>query len=523
MKAFRLISLMIALALLTTLAVAAGAPEPATLNNGGCSTSTGIYDPACDVDHDGDIDVHDIQLTAGHWSETGTFTSDNDHNHLGQTWVGIDNPLVISGAFSYPDYAAPLWLSNSVGTGLEVDWVAGDGVYVNHADNNGLHVNSVGGNGVQVDSAHQSGVQVDSANNHGVWVGTVGDAGLYVDSAGGDGVYVGSATEIGVVVESAGNHGVRVGSTVGGNGVHVDSAHVDGVHVESAGNHGVWVGTTVGGNGVHVDSAHVDGVHVESAGDHGVRVSSTVGGNGVQVDSAQQSGVQVDSANNHGVRVGTVGDAGLYVDSAGGDGVYVHEADSNGVYAHTTDADGEWGLITPDKISGSNVTLSSLTIIAQVTGDQALTAGQVVAAVGVTEPLPDSSVPLALVRPADSGSFGGIVGVVEGRMALTPKPRHEDEKDQDLVLELRSAEGPAQPGDYVALTVLGVAQVKVEAGADIQPGRRLTASDVAGNARALKKVWVEGVRLAEDAPSIGIALAAPEPGQDTIPVFVTLR
>ena len=81
----------------------------------------------------------------------------------------------------------------------------------------------------------------------------------------------------------------------------------------------------------------------------------------------------------------------------------------------------------------------------------------------------------------------------------------------------------SQPGDYVALTVLGVAQVKVDTGADIQPGQRLTPSDLAGRTRALKTVEVEGVRLAEDAPTIGIALAAPEPGKETIPVFVTLR
>ena len=36
------------------------------------------YDPACDVDQDGDIDVFDIQLTAGHWNQTGTWTGGGD-------------------------------------------------------------------------------------------------------------------------------------------------------------------------------------------------------------------------------------------------------------------------------------------------------------------------------------------------------------------------------------------------------------------------------------------------------------
>lgn len=31
------------------------------------------YDPACDVDHDGDIDIFDIQLTASHWGQAGFY------------------------------------------------------------------------------------------------------------------------------------------------------------------------------------------------------------------------------------------------------------------------------------------------------------------------------------------------------------------------------------------------------------------------------------------------------------------
>ena len=35
-----------------------------------------VYDAACDVNHDGIIDVVDIQLTAGHWSQSGPYTAD---------------------------------------------------------------------------------------------------------------------------------------------------------------------------------------------------------------------------------------------------------------------------------------------------------------------------------------------------------------------------------------------------------------------------------------------------------------
>lgn len=162
-------------------------------------------------------------------------------------------------------------------------------------------------------------------------------------------------------------------------------------------------------------------------------------------------------------------------------------------------------------------------MIALVTGEQALSTGDVASAVGVTDPLPDSTVPLALVRKADANTATGIVGVVEGHMTLTAQPQREDEQDAPPIMELRSADGPAQPGDYVALTVLGVAEVKVRDGPSTQPGQRLTASDVVGTVRALRTETLNGMIVSEGAPIIGTALAGSEPGKDTIPVFVTLR
>jgi hypothetical protein len=71
MKALRLLSLIIALTLLGILAVAAGAQEGTTLSNGGCTSAAG-YDPACDVDHNGVIDVNYLQQATGHWNEGRT-------------------------------------------------------------------------------------------------------------------------------------------------------------------------------------------------------------------------------------------------------------------------------------------------------------------------------------------------------------------------------------------------------------------------------------------------------------------
>jgi hypothetical protein len=52
--------------------------------------------------------------------------------------------------------------------------------------------------------------------------------------------------------------------------------------------------------------------------------------------------------------------------------------------------------------------------------------------------------------------------------------------------------------------------VKVEAGAAIQPGQRLTAADTPGHARALRTVQVAGVRVDESGPTLGVALETVE-------------
>ena len=57
--------------LLVYFAVAA-VPSTAAPSVGPCA-SGGVYNPACDVDHDGDVDIIDIQLTAGHWGQAGTY------------------------------------------------------------------------------------------------------------------------------------------------------------------------------------------------------------------------------------------------------------------------------------------------------------------------------------------------------------------------------------------------------------------------------------------------------------------
>jgi hypothetical protein len=404
------------LVLVVVLTVLAATPMAAAPLASPCAAGA-AYNPACDVNQDGAVNVLDVQLTAGHWNQTGTFTSDNSHNHLGQTWTGTNNPLTITGAYGAPLYA-PLNLSNSTGVGLRIT------------------------------SADSSGIFIDSTSDNGMWVYSAANAGVRVESAGHDGLFVCHTGTANTCSPSPYNNGVEVGNAQG-NGLFVDSAGADGVWVSSA----VYTG-------VQVDSAGSDGLHVSSAG-------------------------------------------------------------YDGVYANTNQPSGQWGFNTPDAIHGSNVLLHSLSLVAQVTGPDSLTPGDIVAVAGITDPVPGSTVHTALVRLA-GGSFTNVVGVVESHLALTQQPSPAQPVEGETptetpVSELRSVDGPAQAGDFVAITVMGAALVKVQDGEVIQAGQRLT---IAANGRArplaTMKVQLAGGQgtadMLESAPVIGVALEAAKDG-----------
>jgi len=231
---------------------------------------------------------------------------------------------------------------------------------------------------------------------------------------------------------------------------------------------------------------------------------------------------------NDGLRVNKSGDDGLQI----GDGtnfpnygVYIpfNGVPFSALSVQTANVNGEWALVTADKISAANVTFSSLTLVAVADGPDSLTPGDLVAAMGLADPLPDTLSPLPRVRLADAKTWLGVIGVVEGRLALQSLPGKADE-DGHAPLELHSVPGPAKAGDYVALTVLGVAHVKADATAgDIVPGQRLTAANQSGHVRALRTRMLEGMVVTEGAPVIGIALAPLDEGSGTIPVLVTLQ
>ena len=208
------------------------------------------YNPACDANQDGTINVADIQLTAGHWNQSGTFTSDNNHNHLGQTWTGASNPLKIQGAFGAPDYA-PLVLSNSQGHGLSIPSASIDGVYVGSAGYYGMVVNAAAQDGVYIGAAGSpsssaastasNGFEVAGAQGSGLYVGRADGAGIVVNSAGEDGIRICRAGNVSGCPDNTPHNGIEIGNTEG-DGLYVGTAQENGVNVYSLNYAGYFLG-----------------------------------------------------------------------------------------------------------------------------------------------------------------------------------------------------------------------------------------------------------------------------------------
>lgn len=225
MKTTRLFGVILALSLVAP--PAADAVPAASPFAQPCAPGT-VYDPACDVDHDGDSDIFDVQLTAGHWNRSGVWLSDNGHNHLGQTWTGSNTArLAIQGAFGVPAIA-PLVLTNSgSGDGLWITQAGFSGVTISAAGTDGVYVGRAGNPSSQTSTTQDNGFEVAGAGHNGLFVGYADLSGVFVNEAGLDGVLVDLAAGDGFDVDVAGDVGIEA---AGGNfaGYFAGNVFIDG-------------------------------------------------------------------------------------------------------------------------------------------------------------------------------------------------------------------------------------------------------------------------------------------------------
>lgn len=475
MKPQVLILLLAALCVAVAILPAAAAPLA-----GPCAPGA-VYDPACDVDQDGDVDVLDIQLAAGHWNQNGTWVGDNNHDHLGQTWTGANNPLIINGSFtgSTSTSGAPLILNNTGGDGLriqqagtppgssndtnsngiEVAGAQGRGLYLGQSGDDGVYIGQTGAPvGGAVTSAVANGFEIARAAGHGLFVGNADDDGVRVYQAGEDGLNVRVATANGLLIEQVGTPGTTN-----------SSAAADGVEIQGA-----------QGNGLFVGQAGTDGVHVRRTGTPVNTGSTSSSANGVEIVSTQGYAIYIARSDLDGMRIGLAGD----------DGIDVAGNDLAGYFA---------GPITVGSCTGC-----LLAAFAVNAGDRPLQPGDIVTVRGMTAGAFDNAANLLQVAPASAGL--PVVGVVAGWAEVDVK---QEPREGESGVRLVPRAGAATPGDYVSIIYNGPVQVKASGGVVV--GQRLTIGDD-GAARSLRRTEVNGIPVVEDAPILGIALSDVQDG-----------
>jgi len=256
--------------------------------------------------------------------------------------------------------------------------------------------------------------------------------------------------------------------------------------------------------GIRLAVPNEGGLQIGPSLDYSLVISNTPGSDGIRVLDTSDDAIQIGSFPD-------VANYGVYIPNPG---VSVY-----GLWPNTSDAAGQWALYTVDNIQAGNVLANGYSLLAQASGPDPLQPGDVVAVTGMAENSFGGTDRLPLVRLADAAQYSGLIGVVSQRMVWAPAPGKEDEG----AMSMQSAAGPAKPGDYVSLVVMGVTQVKVDPGATIAAGERLTVAALAGRTRALQTRVVDGMTITEGAPVIGVALEVPSPDRDTIAVYVNLR
>ncbi len=206
-----------------------------------------IYEFSCDVNHDGVVNVLDLQLTAGHWNQTGVWTGGGDGWSL--TGNAGTNP-------------ATNYIGTSDGQPLAIQPTGGNvgiGTTTPNARFNVVGTSWFQGDSTPLPAAAGKGIAIGFAGEQGYIYGfdysTWTHKNLIIQHDGGK-VAIGTSTPAAAkltIVAGTGENGVHVGS-VGANGLYVGSAGENGVNVNHATGHGVLVNTT-DGDGVYVWAA----------------------------------------------------------------------------------------------------------------------------------------------------------------------------------------------------------------------------------------------------------------------------
>jgi len=401
-------------------------------------------------------------------------------------------------------------ITTSLVCGVEIGGAQGYGMFIGQSDLDGIHVYRAGVTGGSA-SSEDNGVEIEGAEGNGLYVGIANLDGLHVLRAGNTATYQ-TSTEL---------NGVEVAGALD-NGLYVGEAGNDGLHVYHAGTPSTQVSSSMN-NGLEIEGAQGHGVYIGHSGNTSLVVNDA-GTDGIAINNAVDNGIIVYDTGNMGISIwGSVAADGVYMNGPSDDGVYVYNCGDIGIHANTTLDDG-FGLHTDDRTySGDGYYPVKSGTFALNKGSEILENGDIVAiAGGYTEELiDDTGVKVIHVKKVGSMNRESVIGVVEKKAMI----REELEKNSDgttrVDRSLRLKDGIIEPEDYLAVTIIGPAEVKVDPDESIQPGNMLTVNHH-GEARKVQILEINGVRMAENTGIIGKALEESD-GSGMMTVFINCK
>ena len=395
----------------------------------------------------------------------------------------------------YNGYGLKITGGDSMESGIMMNNLPGDGIALYYLD--GYAYRAIGGySHFRSHSSDNFGLEIYNSGNHGITMSGISGDGIHIESATGN-LFQGG--EDGNEVFTVANNGIT--------DITSSPDYMEGVlNINHQGYNGYGIQITTASNmeaGISMSNIDSDGIYLSDLNGYAYRA---IGGySHFRSHSSDNFGLEVYSSGNHGITMSGIGVDGIHIGSAGDDGVY----------ANTTQVSHEWGLYTPDKIYGSNVTMRSQSTHVRYVGNEMLEAGDLVCiAGGYEEDVLDDGFPIINVTKANSRNSSAIIGVVEYKVYIREEiEEHEGETHTEK--SFRFAEGSASYGDYLSVVVFGPADVKMDSRADIKVGEKMTVSDN-GDARSIND---------EDNWRIGILGKALEDsnGKDTVKIFVNCK
>ncbi len=462
-------------------------------------TPGAAYDPACDANQNGVIDVVDIQLTAGHWNQSGAFTSGgwdlagNAGTNPASNFLGTtDNVALELRANNWrvlrfePNGPRPNVLAgssaNAISSGVESGAIAGGGSDTNPnrvTDSYGFvgggYGNTAGDGAGTVNDRTFATVGGGGGNSASGFHATIG--GGWFNVASGDTATVGG----GQVNESSGTYATvgggfsnlangNYGTVAGG-----DDNQVAGQRGFVGGGGGNWASgyaVVAGGqnNSANPYGTVPGGVSNFAGGSHsfaaGRRAKAYFAGDFVWADSADAD-FGATAADQFLVRAS--GGVGLGTNSPGNQ---LHVAESinaaaspaNHVAQIQNTSTGNSGDVLALKIGFTSNPLSSNNYITFFKGDDA-SVGSIEGngSGGVVLSGPGTQIALWLPKrdPAEAFAPGDLIGVVDGLAT-----KETSDASHLFVVAGNAMVAGADPGeldraDHVLVMVLGLAQVRV--------------------------------------------------------------